>query len=282
MHDVLTAQPTDPATALATARAQTQAARPHPRFWRNDDGSFAAAYRDLRLKSAFQPIFRSGHPHPIGYESLLRATDSDNAPVSPVRLFHTDAASGSDTQLERLSQALHILNFSQQAPDDCWMFLNISPNEAVRHVQRGGDLGRIVRRYGVPAHRIVVEVVESSIGDEMLLQDVVQSLRAFGCLIAIDDFGTGHSNFNRIRTLKPDIVKLDRSITAAAARDERMRRSLPDLASLIHDAGAMVLLEGVETEDEAAAGREADVDLYQGYLFGRPGSRPRAPVRTLS
>jgi EAL domain-containing protein (putative c-di-GMP-specific phosphodiesterase class I) len=198
--------------------------------------------------------------------------DCDDAPVSPVQLFYTDAASGTDTQqLERLSQALHIRNFSAQAPDDCWMFLNISPTEVVRHIQRGGDLGRIVRRYGVPPHRIVVEVVESAIGDEMLLQDVVQSLRSFGCLIAIDDFGAGHSNFNRIWTLKPDIVKLDRSITAAAARDGLMRRSLPNLSSLIHEAGAMVLLEGVESEDEAIVGMEADVDLYQGYLFGRPG-----------
>jgi len=192
--------------------------------------------------------------------------------VSPVQLFYADAASGTDTQqLERLSQALHIRNFSLQAPDDCWMFLNISPNEVVRHIQRGGDLGRIVRRYGVPPHRIVVEVVESGIGDEMLLQDVVQSLRSFGCLIAIDDFGAGHSNFNRIWALKPDIVKLDRSITSAAARDGLMRRSLPNLSSLIHEAGAMVLLEGVETEDEAVVGLEADIDLYQGYLFGRPG-----------
>jgi EAL domain-containing protein (putative c-di-GMP-specific phosphodiesterase class I) len=199
--------------------------------------------------------------------------DGDNMPVSPVQLFYTDAAQGDDTQhLERLSQALHIRNFSAQAPDDCWMFLNISPNEVVRHVRRDGDLGRIVSRYGVPAHRIVVEIVESSVGDEMLLQDVVQSLRSFGCLIAIDDFGAGHSNFNRIWALKPDIVKLDRSITAAAARDGLMRRSLPNLSSLIHEAGAMVLLEGVETEDEAIVGMEADVDLYQGYLFGRPGS----------
>ena len=258
--------------AQTTDVPDTEATRSHPQFSRNDDGSYAAAYRNLRLKSAFQPIFRFAHPQPVGYESLLRAMDSNNAPISPVQLFYTDAASGTDTQqLERLSQALHLRNFSAQAPDDCWMFLNISPNEVVRHVQRGGDLGRIVRRYGVPPHRIVVEVVESGIGDEMLLQDVIQSLRSFGCLIAIDDFGAGHSNFNRIWALKPDIVKLDRSITAAAARDGLMRRSLPNLSSLIHEAGAMVLLEGVETEDEAIVGMEADVDLYQGYLFGRPG-----------
>jgi EAL domain-containing protein (putative c-di-GMP-specific phosphodiesterase class I) len=253
--------------------AKREAARSIPQFIRNDDGSYAASYRGLRLKSAFQPIFSFAHPQPVGYESLLRAMDSNNTPVSPVQLFYTDAANGDDTQqLERLSQALHIRNFSIHAPDDCWMFLNISPNEVVRHVRRGGDLGRIVHRYGVPAHRIVVEVVESGVGDEMLLQDVIQSLRSFGCLIAIDDFGAGHSNFNRIWALKPDIVKLDRSITAAAARDGLMRRSLPNLSSLIHEAGAMVLLEGVETEMEAIVGMEADVDLYQGYLFGRPSN----------
>lgn len=85
----------------------TGAARSHPQFSRNDDGSFAATYRNLRLKSAFQPIFSFAHPQPVGYESLLRAMDSNNAPVSPVQLFYTDPASGTDSQqLERLSQAL--------------------------------------------------------------------------------------------------------------------------------------------------------------------------------
>ena len=245
----------------------------------DDDGTYVALYGDLRLKSAFQPIFSFAHPTPVGFEALLRATDSAGAPVSPVQLFHTDPASRIDTQrIERLSQALHIRNFSDHAPDDRWLFLNISPNEVVRHIRRGGDLGRIVSRFGVPPHRIVVEIVESAVEDEILLRDVIQSLRAFGCLIAIDDFGAGHSNFNRIWSLKPDIVKLDRSITAAAAYDGIIRRSLPNLSALIHEAGAMVLLEGVETEDEAIVGMEADVDLYQGYLFGRPGPLGRAPL----
>ena len=242
------------------------------RFSQNDDGTYSARFGELLLKSAFQPIFSFAHPRPVGFEALLRATDAASQPVSPVQLFHTDPANGVDThQIERLSQALHIRNFSHHAPDDCWMFLNISPNEAVRHVQRGGDLGRIVRRFGVPPHRIVVEIVESAVGDEILLRDVIQALRAFGCLIAIDDFGAGHSNFNRIWSVKPDIVKLDRSITASAVHDTVMRRSLPNLSALIHEAGAMVLLEGVETEEEAVLGMEADVDLYQGYLFGHPG-----------
>lgn len=256
-----------------TTKADGQEAAPlASTLSRNDDGSYTASYKNLRLESAFQPIFSFAHPHPVGYEALLRATDPTNTPISPIQLFYTDAENGHDTRpLERLSQALHIRNFSEQAPEDRWMFLNVSPNEVVRQIRRGGDLGRIVNRLGVPPHCIVVEIVESALSDEILLRDVIQSLRAFGCLIAIDDFGAGHSNFNRIWSLKPDIVKLDRSITAAAAQDGVMRRSLPNLSALIHEAGAMVLLEGVETETEAIVGMEADVDLYQGYLFGRPG-----------
>jgi len=271
--EAVEAPPTDEQDSPDTAR----------QFTRNADGSFDARFDGMQLRSAFQPIFSFAHPQPVGYESLLRARDAGGAPIPPVQLFHTDAKSGADThRLERVSQALHIRNFSHAAPDDCWIFLNLSPNEVVRHVQRGGDLSRVVKRAGVAPHRIVVEVVEAGIGDQALLRDVIQQLRSFGCLIAIDDFGAGHSNFNRIWALQPDIVKLDRSITEAAARETTMRRSLPNLSSLIHEAGAMVLLEGVETEDEALIGMEADVDLYQGYLFGRPepfnGHRRDHPV----
>ena len=49
-----------------TERPDSEATRLSPHFSRNDDGSYAAAYRNLRLKSAFQPIFSFAHPQPVG------------------------------------------------------------------------------------------------------------------------------------------------------------------------------------------------------------------------
>ena len=95
-------------------------------------------------------------------------------------------------------------------------------------------------------------------------------VRSHGCLIAIDDFGAGYSNFDRVWRLQPDIVKLDRSLIVRAARERRAHRVVSQMGSLLHECGAMVLMEGVDTLDEALLAMESDADMVQGYFFGRP------------
>ncbi len=46
-----------------------------------------------------------------------------------------------------------------------------------------------------------------------------------GCLLAIDDFGAGHSNFERVWNLKPDIVKLDRTLLVRALSSDKTQKT---------------------------------------------------------
>jgi len=119
---------------------------------------------------------------------------------------------------------------------------------------------------------VVIEVLEHQIGNEILLDKSIQYYRNLGCLIAIDDFGVGQSNFDRIWRLNPQIVKLDRMVMEQADNSADVRRVLPGFVSLIHQAGSLVLIEGVETEAQAMIALEADVDFVQGYYFARPAS----------
>ena len=93
-----------------------------------------------------------------------------------------------------------------------------------------------------------------------------------GCLIAIDDFGAGHSNFERIWNLSPDIVKLDRSLLTRATEEHRARQILNGMVSLLHQSGCLVLLEGVETRDQALIAIDAGVDFVQGFYFRKPST----------
>ena len=55
-------------------------------------------------------------------------------------------------------------------------------------------------------------------------------------------------------------------------RTPRVRRILPGLVSLIHEAGCLVVMEGLETAEHALIAMESDVDFVQGYYFGEPRS----------
>jgi len=230
-----------------------------------------ARFGEYTLRTALQPVLSLAHHKPVGYEALLRAYDAEDRLVSPHRMFRK---AGDDAiALDQICRALHVQNCVLQGTGQAWIFLNVSPALILEGHSTRTILPRVLERYGVPAHRVVVEILETTAYDEENLARCVQYFRDLGCLVAIDDFGAGESNFERIWRLKPDIVKLDRSMVVEAMRTSRVRRILPGLVSLIHEAGCLVVMEGLETAEHALIAMESDVDFVQGYYFGEPRSR---------
>ena len=230
------------------------------------------SFKSLQLSSVFQPIYSVTHRRAVGYEALLRAHTAQGAPVSPLDVFASADSEAEVTHLDRLCRSLHLHNHAAIPAGSTWLFLNINPEVVVHGKRYGAFFAQLLQRHACPAHRIVVEILEDAIRNEALLAEAVDYYRDLGCLVAIDDFGSGHSNFARLWRLAPDIVKLDRSLILQSTVNRQTRRILPGLVSLIHEAGSLVVMEGVETEDEALIALDADVDLVQGYYFGRPAA----------
>lgn len=226
-------------------------------------------YDGLRLSSHFQPIFSLPHSRVIGYESLLRAIDTQGERRAPLALFTGAEQHGESDCLDACAMAMHIANFSRLLPDGKhWLFLNSRPASDAWANYCG--LGLYLSMFKLSPSRVVVEILEHAVDDLAALQDLVSGYRELGCLLAVDDFGAGHSNFDRLCRLEPEIVKLDRSMISAATQNPKMRRMLPRMVSLIHEMGSLVLAEGVESHHEAMQAMDAGVDLVQGFYFARP------------
>jgi len=241
------------------------------RFVHDDEpGRARARFGALTLFSHFQPIISLTHARIVGHEGLLRAQDADGRLLPPPQLLTQAREEGALELLDRLSRALHVRNAGSGG--EGWLFLNMHPEVFVRAAELdcGGFLAELLSGSRIPLRHLVIEVLEAAIDDGSRLSEAVAYLRQSGCLIALDDFGAGHSNFDRVWQLSPEIVKLDRSFALQAEQDARVRRLLPRIAALLHEAGALVLLEGIETETQAMIALEADIDLAQGYWFARP------------
>ena len=225
---------------------------------------YSVRHGDLELTSVFQPIFSLSHMRAVGYEGLLRAHDALDRPVSPLDVFGQAARIGDVLQVDRLAQALHLENFKVLGAEKEWLFLNVHPG-ALTDPYHAAALLANLRRLDLSPRRIVLEVLEQRAEDLERLADAVRKFRELGFLIALDDFGAGHSNVERIWQLNPDIVKLDRIMLSHAAHRADMATILPGLVALLHEAGKLVLIEGVETEHEAqmALGCNADFVLLQ-------------------
>lgn len=227
----------------------------------------------LVFASAFQPIYSLAHGRVVGHEALLRATDACGAAVAPQAVFAVDDPAELHWR-DRLARAVHAANYFFAAPPGRWLFLNIDPRVLGEGVAERDFWVHMAREHGVRANRVVVEVTEAAAVcvPHAQIEAAIAASRAAGCLIALDDFGAGHSNFERIWRYRPDVVKLDRSLVVRAAADTAARRIVVQMVTLLHECGTLVLMEGIETEAEAVVALESDVDLVQGYFFGRPAA----------
>lgn len=230
----------------------------------------AGCFDSYRLHSAFQPIYSLAHKRAVGYEALIRATDQLGRRTQPAMLFEQDFDNEKHVLLDRLCRYIHLGNFVRLNDNLNWLFLNISPKVISSGLRFGSFFKSLLDEFSFPSHRIVIEIVENPIEEENQILEATSFYRNLGCLIAIDDFGTGHSNFERVWMLRPHIVKLDRSMVVRAAGQRQIRHLLPGIISLLHQAGALVLIEGIETEDQALIAMESDADFVQGYYFAKP------------
>ncbi len=78
------------------------------------------------------------------------------------------------------------------------------------------------------------------------------------------------SNLDRISIIKPDILKIDKSLVQSAAGQYHSSEIVKSLVALAHRIGSLVIAEGVETANEAVIALELGVDMLQGYYFAKP------------
>jgi EAL domain-containing protein (putative c-di-GMP-specific phosphodiesterase class I) len=118
---------------------------------------------------------------------------------------------------------------------------------------------------------IVVELHEARDGlDDRTVALYLDRFRACGARIGLDDLGVRATDLARVVTLRPDIVKIDRSLVAGCDVNGGQADVVRMLVDFGRSRGLDVCVEGVETPGELAVVRDAGATLVQGYLVGRP------------
>ena len=122
------------------------------------------------------------------------------------------------------------------------------------------------------AHRVVLEVNERDSLDavpELRLR--LERLRKLGYRIALDDLGSGYAGLASFALLEPEMVKIDIALVRDVHRSATRRRLIASILSACHDLSCTPIAEGVELPAERDALADLGCDLFQGFLFARPG-----------
>lgn len=158
--------------------------------------------------------------------------------------------------------------------DEGYILSRISVNLSIRELSEPNFMEQfetIIRKNNLPCETIAVELTESRNDTEYeIVLDRVNKFKKLGVYTYLDDFGTGYSNFDRILSLKLDVVKFDRSLLIMAANDDNARFLLDYFSSAFEKLGYKVLYEGVETGDQEEMCVRSHADYLQGYKFSKP------------
>ncbi|STN22076.1 cyclic di-GMP phosphodiesterase [Escherichia fergusonii] len=99
---------------------------------------------------------------------------------------------------------------------------------------------------------------------------IARELHRKNVKLAIDDFGTGNSSFSWLETLRPDVLKIDKSFTAAIGSDAVNSTVTDIIIALGQRLNIELVAEGVETQQQAKYLRQHGVHILQGYLYAQP------------
>jgi EAL domain-containing protein (putative c-di-GMP-specific phosphodiesterase class I)/signal transduction histidine kinase len=213
---------------------------------------------------AFQPIVRASDRSIFGYEALLRS-DEPSLP-GPGHVLDAAERLGQLSRLGRAVRAKAAQSF-RGLKDGPLLFLNLHPRDLEEAELLDGSSALTSL-----AHRVVLEVTErSSVGDIENIREKARRLRAQGFRIAVDDLGAGYAGLASFALLEPEIVKLDMTLVRDIDSNPVKQKLVGSMTQLSRDLGLEIVAEGVETAAERDVLQSLGCDLFQGYLFARPG-----------
>ena len=236
------------------------------------EATLTEAIETRALQVFFQPQVELATGRVTGFEALLRWTHPQLGAVSPpdiVRAAHalhisTELTGYVATRAAELLRSLPRLGLPQAA-----VAVNVSPREF-----SGDTLSRllvaIADRHGVSPGLMEIEITEEATLDTQAAGAELARLGAAGFRLAVDDFGMGHSSLAYLVSLRIDRLKIDRSFVTGIATSRENQALISALIGIGHALSIDIVVEGVETREEAEILRMLGCRHAQGYHFARP------------
>jgi len=142
------------------------------------------------------------------------------------------------------------------------------------------DMMDLLRSDHALATRLVIEITETApIPDLDRAALFCSRLQGCGVRVALDDFGVGHASVASARALKPAIIKIDGSFVRQACTGPAAADLFWHMVGVAKSLGALTIVEGIETQQQATIAQEAGSIWQQGFFHGRPMRRPCAETR---
>jgi diguanylate cyclase (GGDEF)-like protein len=226
------------------------------------------------LTLRYQPIISIGGRRLAAVETLVRWNHPGGQLVLPADFIETAEETGLIVPLGRwvLREACTQAERWRAAHDADGLMLAV--NLSAAQLQDPGlvhDLAAILAETGFPPERLVLEITESVMMQDMdVTMQQVHAIDRLGVRLTIDDFGTGYSSLSRLKGLPLHGLKIDKSFVAGLGHSTADRAIVHSVVTLAHDLRIDVTAEGIENAVQLQALRTLGCDTAQGFYICEP------------
>ena len=230
-----------------------------------------AAIRNSHVVSCFQPIIDNQTGKIVKYESLVRLADGDRNVVAPQAFLDISKKCGCYPQItEKVIQN----SFAILDKTDADVSINISVAD-IEHRPTRSMIVDFLEQHRPQAKRVVFELLENEMTrDYERIHAFATEVKSYGARIAIDDFGSGYSNYERLISYRPDILKIDGSLIRTLDHNSYSLSIVRSIVTFAKEQELEVVAEFVENEAIFEIVKELGIEYSQGYLFGKPERFP--------
>lgn len=248
---------------------------------RHEDMLYYKRYNELKeimkgekLDTFFQPIVDLQKNRTFGFEALNRPSTSQlflNVDHFYEFVGKTDMVFEFEQFCRNLSLNRFIHRLNETVNNHFTLFLNIHPYVLLDKNYHGGETLQLLRDLGIKPEHVVFELTErSSVTDFTEFERVLSNYRTQGYRIAIDDVGSGYNSLKTLIYLKPEFIKLDRSLIQNIDQTDTGQQ----LVTLIHNyavqSNTKIIAEGIERIEEIQYLQSMGIHYGQGYALGKP------------
>lgn len=247
-----------------------------------------AKTRELKLKEilktslegmypVFQPKIRSENQIKIvGAEALCRWKNREFGEITPkefiplaedLKIIHLIDFKIAEESIKFLAE----LKDENQLSKDFKISFNLSMQTFERK-DTVKKLEKLLAKYGILGEKIEIEITESIISTNLSQTlEKLKKLKDLGINISLDDFTAGYSTTSLLPVLPIDVLKFDKSLVDLY-KNNRNKGSIiyKTLIKMAKDLNLKTVAEGIESNEEYAFLKQEGINIFQGFLFGKP------------
>lgn len=234
---------------------------------------FQYALSNDRITYYLQPLVDMETGEIIGAEALTRWIDKDGSLIPPASFIPALEESGFVVTLDkyiwqgvaswlrkRIDQGLRVIPISLNVSR-----VDILACDVAKH------MSALAAQYNLPPELMRIEITETAYtGESEAVDKLTADLHNQGFSTYMDDFGTGQSTLAMLKNVKVDVIKLDRTFLPDGKTDNRSSRIVSSMLEMAQSLHLPVVVEGIETNEQAQLLRQMGARYAQGFLYHRP------------